>query len=304
MVTINDVAKKAQVSKSTVSNVFSDKKYTSPELRARVLAVAKELNYKSNYYAKTLATKESRVISIAVNATQKDYSTFHQNILKGILEVCAQKGYFLLINPLNHDVNSYFPVDGEIIMDPAENDQQIRERHHIWIGRPPLIAGEASFVDNDNYLIGQQVTGFLVQNGLKKLGFLNTFKETTVAKERKKGYLSVVAKQKIKVNHHQFLQSKQDPRQFAYEAIQKLLLDKQVDGLIVDSDAMAHGVYQACFELGVSIPEELSVIAICSGFHDQDAFQPRLTTVELNEFELGKQAGQMLIKKLPLIHKK
>jgi len=57
LVTINDVAKKANVSKSTVSNVFSQKKFISQKLTQRVLEAAEELGYKSNYYAQTLATK-------------------------------------------------------------------------------------------------------------------------------------------------------------------------------------------------------------------------------------------------------
>lgn len=58
MTTINDIAKKAGVAKSTVSNVFSKKKYVSPEICERVMKIYKELDFQPNFYAASLSNKK------------------------------------------------------------------------------------------------------------------------------------------------------------------------------------------------------------------------------------------------------
>lgn len=301
MVTINDVAKMAHVSKSTVSNVFSKKKVISKELTERILSAAKELNYRPNYFAKTLATKQSKVIGLTVN--DKSWADFHQNIVKGILSVCNKRNYYLLIKPFEREVRSFFPIDGEIILNPEENKTICFEHEgikRVWVGTPPSeVRSDAFHVDNDNEQVGYMVTDFLIRQGLTDICYLNAYGSRTFSHERKTGFLRSVTKNNIGADHywHRFLPEGEDPQNFAFIQSRKCIEQSESGSyaFIVDSDYMAQGVYRACYFCGKKIPEDVSVIAICSGINTSEVFQPPLTIVELNEFELGKDAAELLI---------
>ncbi|MCO7124239.1 LacI family transcriptional regulator [Sporolactobacillus shoreicorticis] len=303
MVTINDVAKKANVAKSTVSNFFSKKKEISKELKEKILQAAEELNYRPNYFASTLATKKSQVIGVSFNTDTKSSTDFHQNIIRGILSVCDERNYYLLINPSGKQKKHFFPIDGEIILNPesheAVSDRRMDEQiKRVWVGTPPDTEIKNVYhVDNDNVHIGYIVTDFLIENGAANLCFLNSQASRTYSLERKRGFERAIHKHHYLDTQyrHYFLEEKADPQTFAYEIAKKELDCLDVQAFITDSDIMAKGVYHAAYERGKSIPDDLSVIAICSGLNSSEVFQPPLTVVELNELRLGHEAAQLLI---------
>lgn len=261
-----------------------------------MLEAAEELGYKSNYYAQTLATKKSKVIGISFNMENNEYSVFHQNIINGILSVCGEKKYHLLIEPTIQETHTFFPIDGKIILNPDEYDISINHPNHVWVGTPPISErGKIAYTDNDNQKIGEQVVHYMLENNIQNIGFLNGLETKTVSQDRKTGYERALKdKGNFKKERHFFLKKREAPNLFAYQATKYLLENDKIEGLIVDSDFMAQGVYQACHDLGKNIPEDLSVIGICSGFLSE-GLQPSLTTVELNEFELGREAASLLI---------
>ncbi|WP_028983352.1 LacI family DNA-binding transcriptional regulator [Sporolactobacillus terrae] len=298
MATIRDVAKRANVAKSTVSNVFSKKKEISKELTDKILKAARELNYRPNYFASTLATKRSRVIGVSFNTDTTSSTDFHQNMIRGILSVCDECNYYLLINPSGKKRKHFFPVDGEIILNPETYESDSNDAiKRVWVGAPPLNEKEGAFhVDNDNVHIGYMVTDFLIKTGVTTLCFLNSQETRTYAKERKNGFDQAIHEQGhlVKRYRHDFLEE-DDPQDFAYQIAKEELIQGTSQGFITDSDIMAKGVYRAAYECGRRIPEDVSVIAICSALNTSDVFQPSLTVVELNELRLGQRAAQLLI---------
>ncbi|MCI1858035.1 MAG: LacI family transcriptional regulator [Sporolactobacillus sp.] len=301
MVTINDVAKRANVSKSTVSNVFSKKKMISKELTERILRAAKELNYMPNYFAKTLATKQSKVIGLTVN--DQSWADFHQNIMKGILSVCNNRNYYLLIKPFAREDHAFFPTDGEIILNPEENKAifcDSREQKQVWVGMPPSgVPGPQFYVDNDNEQIGRMVTDFLIRQGLKHIFYLNAPVSRTFSRKRKTGFLRSVVDHHLEEGHydHFYLPEDEDPQRFGFIKAGQLIDQVGVEpcAFIVDTDYMAQGVYHACYKRQKNIPVDVSVLAICAGINTSEVFQPPLSFVELNEFKLGKEAANLLI---------
>lgn len=296
--TINDVAKLANVSKSTVSNVFSKKKYISPELTEKVLAAAKELNFQTNYFARTLATKTSKIIGISFEANEKFNSQFQLNIIKGILSICAKQGYYLLIEPTGKGRDDYLPMDGMIKLNPATDEQVSDTVPHVWVGLPPeKELGQVCFVDNDNQLISQELTSMMSRKH-RRIVYLNTYENNTVAPERYKGYLKEI-KEKNLDNLHFYTPKDALLEDFAYhKAKELLLLDNPVDAFILDSDLMALAIYKLASELDLQIPEDFSVAVFYSSINANNIFKPELTSVDLNEYELGKTAAQLLIQQL------
>lgn len=314
MSSINEVAKLAGVSKSTVSNVFSQKRPISKEVSERVLQAARELNYKPNYMARSLAVKQTRIIGINMPGERAKFSQFHLSLLNGVLSECYEKGYRLLVNTLSADFKEKVefiasdPVDGEIILDPTEeNDKRVEDRINqgvpfVIVGKPPKIFETAiSYVDNDNFAIGTQVTNYLLSLGHERILFLNAPEYRTVSRERYQGYKYALTSVGL-VNDSwlvSFLDESKTSAQFGYEQTKAVLESgSNVTAIITDSNKMASGVYRAAKELEYRIPDDLSVISFSNESTYANILTPPLTCIDLNAELLGREAAKLLLAKL------
>ncbi|MEF3303544.1 LacI family DNA-binding transcriptional regulator [Paenibacillus sp. GYB003] len=312
MATIDDVAAAAGVSKSTVSSVFSQKRPISKEVTERVLDAARQLNYKPNYWARSLASKTTRIIGLNMPGESVKFSLFHLSLLNGVLSECNANGYRLLVNPLSgtylNEVPhlSSEPVDGDILLDPVENDSRIADRLRqslplVVVGRPPGdFESKVCYVDNDNVANGRQVTDYLLRLGHTRILFLNASAGKTVSADRGLGYRRSLEEAGIPFDP-QLLVHK-DPAAttsaFGYSVAKSLLQRRpDVTAVIADTDKMALGVYKAAAELGIAIPDDLSVIAFSDESVFAAEFVPPLTGVKLNSEELGREAAKLLIER-------
>lgn len=311
MATIDDVAKAAGVSKSTVSNVFSKKRPISKEVADRVLETARELNYKPNYWARSLANKETRIIGLSMEGEKVKFGTFHMMLVNGVLEECFNRGYRLLINTLPKHFSdklenqSSDPVDGEILLDPMVQDPRIEERLEgsvpiVVIGRPPASYESCvSYVDNDNIGAAYRVTEHLIGLNHRHILFLNAPKYRTVAKDREQGFRNACEAGGLTVDPKQLVYKEEGTEssvEYGYKMTKRMLASSpDVTAIIADTDKVALGVYQAAGELGISIPADLSVFAFSvePGFGME--FQPPLSIVRLNGELLGSEAAKLLL---------
>lgn len=314
MSSINDVAKLAGVSKSTVSNVFSQKRPISKEVSERVLQAARELNYKPNYLARSLAVKQTRIIGINMPGERAKFSQFHLSLLNGVLSECYEKGYRLLVNTLSAAFKEKVefiasdPVDGEIILDPTEeNDQRVEDRMNLGlpfviVGKPPKLFETAiSYVDNDNFAIAAQVTKYLLSLGHERILFLNAPEYRTVSKDRYQGYTYAFTSAGLSSESAlvSFLDDRKTSAEFGYERTKAVLeAGSNVTAIITDSNKMASGVYRAAKELGYRIPDDLSVISFSNESTYANILNPPLTCVDLNAEILGREAAKLLLEKL------
>lgn len=314
MATIEDVAKAAGVSKSTVSNVFSKKLPISKEVTERVLAVAKELHYRPNYWARSLANKSTKIIGLNIRGESFKFSQFHLSLLNGVLRICYEHGYRLLVNtlpPSYHDqveLVATDPVDGEILLDPEIGDSRIKEclLHNVpvvVIGSPDkAYESKVCYVDNDNITAAKQIIHHLLSLGHRDILFLNAPAHRTVTEDREYGF------------HQAFREAGFEPPtdrvvykpdantssvSFGYDtALSMLRSDPSVTAVVADSDKMALGVYQAAQALKLKIPEDLSVFAFSEDSVFSQEFTPPLTGVKLHPERLGEEAAKLLIEQL------
>lgn len=310
MANIDDVAKVAGVSKSTVSNVFSKKRPISKEVSQRVLDAALDLNYRPNYWARSLANKKTNIIGLNMPGEQVKFSQFHLGLFNGVLRECYNQGYRLLVNTLSTEFSSQVehlatdPVDGDILLDPAANDERISERIKrnvplVVIGRPQEeFESSVSYVDNDNIGMGQIVTEYLLQLGHTHIAFLNAPKERTVAQDREHGYYRAYNKAELSVDAKfiVYKDSSLTSTVYGYQMTKKLLAAyPHITAIITDTDKVALGVYQAAAELNLQIPQDLSVFAFSDDSVFAPEFKPPLTGVRLNGEVLGSEAAKLLI---------
>jgi DNA-binding LacI/PurR family transcriptional regulator len=308
IININDVAKEAGVSKSTVSSVFSGKRPISKEVREHVLNVAKRLNYKPNHLARSLAIKETKIIGLSMKGERVKFSRFHLSLLNGVLKASYENGYRVLVNHLPPQYDSHIqlqttdPVDGQILLDPLQNDQRIaaaveQNMPTVVIGRPQKeYESIISYVDNDNVSIAAKLTDYLITLGHKEILFLNSSEIQTVGQDRAKGYIEAFNDKNIEINKDNLIFKPADitSAEYGYKyAREKLSRNKKISAIIVDSDRVAQGVYNGLNEMGLAIPEDISVAAFSDDL--ENTLSPKLTSANLNSEVLGEEAAKILI---------
>lgn len=310
MTKIDDVAKEAGVSKSTVSNVFSEKRPISKEVKERVLEVAKNLNYKPNYWARSLVVKKTRIIGLNMEAEKVKFSQFHLSLLNGVLSECYEQGYRLLVNTLSDGYKNQVeyqtsdPVDGEILLDPQVNDPRIEESLKldnplVVIGKPPgIYQDKLSYVDNNNVRAARSVTNQLITYGHTNILFLNAPKFRTVSKDREIGYTEAFGEAGLRVNSNFLIfKDKQSTSvEFGYKKAKQWLNEQTgISAVITDNDKVALGVYRAAEEKKLSIPQDVSVVSFSDDTVYSAEFSPPLASVQLNGEQLGIEAAKLLI---------
>ncbi|RED51174.1 LacI family DNA-binding transcriptional regulator [Cohnella lupini] len=314
MTTIADVAKATGVSKGTVSSVFSKKRPISKEVTERVLEAARALNYKPNYWARSLANKSTRILGLNIPGEKFKFSQFHLSLMNGVLRVCYDHGYRLLVNTLPQtfldrvENISSDPVDGEIILDPEADDLRIEDRLNrevpiVLVGRPSkAYDNRVSYVDNDNVGMTGQITRYLLELGHRNFLFLNAPKHRTVASDRELGFLTACQEFGMEQTSHQIVHKPDtinSSLDFGYETtLATLRKMPEISAIIADSDTMALGAYKAAQKLGIQIPEQLSVFAFSDDSVFSPEFTPPLTGVRLNAEQLGIEAATILIEQL------
>ncbi|MBW7456324.1 LacI family DNA-binding transcriptional regulator [Paenibacillus sepulcri] len=314
MATIDDVAKASGVSKGTVSNVFSKKRPISKAVSERVLAAAKELNYKPNYWARSLANRSTRIIGLNMMGESAKFSQFHLSLLNGVLRICYEHGYRLLVNTLSPDYSSQLeniasnPVDGEIVLDPSVGDTRVEDKMAegvpiVLVGRPPIsFEAQVSYVDNDNAGMAAQVTQYLLSMEHQDILFLNAAPGRTVAEDREFGYRSAFRTKGL-TPEPRLLLNIPVPGPTSYEFGYRMTLAKlkefpSITAVIADTDVMALGVYKAAEKLNLRIPEDLSVLAFSDDSVFSPEFSPPLTGARLHSEQLGIEAARLLIEQL------
>lgn len=308
MITINDVAKRAGVSKGTVSSVFSQKRHVSPEIAERVKKAARELNYQPNPIAKSLATKQTMTIGIKM-PVYKGYelSYFETQVIYGVIEKCSQNGYRVLLdrvemNGANHNTSD--PVDGVILLNPLTEDPRFMQYQrlnipYVLIGKPEKENADIYYVDNNNKEIVREVGEYLIENGHQRILFLNADKSMTVTDERKEGLeeafqnYSLAFSDELVLNHNQTKYN--SAFMYGYKSMMENFKKGKFTAVITDTDRVGLGVLRAATELGLDIPTDLSIVALSNNDRLASETTPQITSVELFPDKLGEESAETLL---------
>ncbi|PAL04643.1 LacI family DNA-binding transcriptional regulator [Peribacillus simplex] len=303
MVTIKEVAKKANVSIATVSAVVNSNKFVSDELKERVEKAIKELEYRPNKIARSLKKKETNLIGVVVTEIT---NPFYPLMLKGVEDVALankynvilcttgdnpQKEYELVQSMVDHG------VDGIVLATiDKENSKSIQlleqeEIPHILINRAPK-KYEGNLVRINSYKVGEVATEFLINMGHEDIAFIGG--DRLNSWEREKGYKDTLTKHGIKLKDNRIIRSDY-VIDSAYKDIQQLIENDDLPtAIFAASDIMAFGTIKALLDKGYKIPQDISVIGSDNISFSEDFLIP-LTTVDAQTYEIGKMGCEMLI---------
>ena len=304
--TIRDVAKQANVSVATVSRVLNDSPAVRPATRENVLHAIRELEYTPNLTARRLSL--GRSLSIGIFLPFLTLPSFIER-LRGVQLVLANSEYemLLLSAELPEHVDGYIEslllrrVDGAIIMSVRPTDQHVQQFRQ---NDTPLVLIDAEHPQLDSVMGndlegGLRATNHLIELGHRRIAFLSDYLDNpfnfVAMKWRFDGYQQALSGAGIAFRADYHRQGKLGGREAYQEAASLLRLSDRPTAIFAASDTHAVGVLKAAHELGIKVPEELSVV----GYDDiRDAEYLHLTTVRQHLFESGVEGANLLLSRL------
>lgn len=308
MISINDVAKKAGVVKSTVSNVLTGKKYVSPELKEKVLKACKELDYTPNFYASSLSLSDRKTHIIAIlleyRKDMEEHSLYGDLVISS-LATAAKKKYSVLLftNDDNEVLIKYLkygkaPIDGAILLTPNIDDDRLKEIQNssiecVVIGRPGR-GIHYDYIDIDNYNLTREIAEMLSKN-YSKVYLLNASSNLTITEDRKNGFFDSFEKTHTENPKDFYIENLEGVVDEGYQLGIKYA-DKDV-AFITCNSRVAVGLYKAIQEKGLKVGSDVGVFSLGKSHNDQ-IIGPKLSYAIQDYKIMGRKASEMLIDKL------
>jgi LacI family transcriptional regulator len=299
-VTIVDVARVAGVSVSTVSKVINDRYGVSPETYDKVMDVVAELGYESSLVASSLRRRSTNVIGVLV----PEFEPFSAELLKGISSAAEGTGYELLAYSGNLEHNQVgwerrslsrlagTLIDGAVIVAPTAT---------VTDATIPVVAVDPhtgrtgpSTIEVDNVGGARAATQHLIDLGHRRIAHVRGREDLVSASQREQGYREALEaaglpfdRALVRVGGYRALETTDAAREL-------LTLPEPPTAIFAANDLSAIRVLEIAAELGVRVPEDLSVAGFDNVPEAANAVPP-LTTVAQPMREMGAEAVRILL---------
>ena len=301
-VTIRDVAKTAGVSVSTVSRVLNGKADVASDTQDRILSVIDDLGYTTNLAARSMRSQKNYMVGLIMPDIAYPFAI---EVMKGVNQAIAQSEFDLLVyttgdvrksGQASHEqkyvsllTNSI--TDGVIIVAPVAGE---------YLTNAPIVSIDPLMsnphypsVHATNYHGASEAMQYLLDLGHRRIAHISGRAELESSNRRLKGYLDSLEKAGVAIDPDLIVAGDYTTGTGAKAARELLALDCPPTAIFASNDQTAMGVYQVAEEIGLRIPEDLSVI----GFDNiMESKYMGLTSIDQFISEMGFVATQMLIK--------
>ena len=305
MTKLQEVARRAGVSPSTVSRAISRPGLVNPETRERVQAAVRALDYQPSRVARRLRLTHgfSYLVGLVIPDLQ---NPFFADLARGVEDVAEQHGYTVLIGNADEDVDKearYLnamraeAVDGVILPPSCETRSAATDLARAGL---PLVCVDRRLdkarVDTvvvDNVRGAAAATRHLIALGHRRIGYLEGKRGISTSRERLLGYRTALAEHGIESDPALVLTGDSRPESGRRLAAELLAAPDRPTALLVGNGMMTMGALEAIHARGLRIPEDLAVI----GYDDMPwtlALTPALTVVRQPGYELGSRAMDLL----------
>ncbi len=305
MATIQDVAKKSNVSVATVSRVINRRGNVSKRTRLAVEQAISELHYVPNMLGMNLRKNETKKLLVLLDSISNQ---FYSRVTAGIEERAAEDGYIVMLGctrGLLETEDSYLQmlstrlVDGIILLSSQNDAASLKEK---LAGQPAVFACEQidgcdlPYIGIDNEKAAYDAVDFLIRQGHKRIAFFGAGEHISSSRLRLSGY-----KRALKENGHAFCEDLVFQDGFTHQSgmlcTQRMLTLHQndlPDAIFALSDSCAIGAIKTLHECGINVPEAISVMGF-DNTRNARLFIPEITTVAQPQNEIGYRAADALI---------
>ncbi|MBC7617000.1 MAG: LacI family DNA-binding transcriptional regulator [Pedobacter sp.] len=307
-VNIKKLANALQLSTSTVSRAFRDNSDINAATKVRILAMAKEMNYQPNHYASNLREQKSKTIAVIVPELGNNYFSL---AIQGIERVASEKGYHILVYATNDQFEKEVSfiqhlhngrADG-IIMSVTGEANDHNYLNELSKKRLPLVFFDRVYEDiitprvtTNDYESSFTATKHLIDQGCKRIAYLAVNKALSIGKTRMQGYIDALKKFKLPFHEELIIDCTNNYSENIEHLKQSFSILKP-DGVFTSVERLAFATYYACYDLNISIPNDLKVIGF-SSLEIAPLLNPALSTITQPALELGKAAASLLFKLL------
>lgn len=309
-VTIKDVAALARVSPSTVSRVCNDNPSISKETADRVRRAMAELGYEAAATVNSQLHPGLHFVGVVYppSRTANYENAFYTEAIRGISQFCNPRGVGITLISSNNTEEALSIIkaqvaggqtDGFILLYSKQDDPVVEyfmEQGilYVMVGTPGQMQSQTINIDNDNLSAARDATDYLYALGHRNIGYLSTDTSYRFAQERKAGYQLSMLQHELPIR----LEYCAEVRDFFSEGVQQLqaMLQRpdRPTAMLVGDDVLALVLEQACVRMGLSIPDDISILAFNNSIYTR-LTTPALTCVDVNSVQLGYEAASQIL---------
>lgn len=310
--TIYDIAKKANVSATTVSRALNNSGYVAQEKLDEILKIAKEINYSPNQVARMLKNQSTSQIMLSIPDMR---NSFYNDFIEAVNKRAEENSYSLLLNYNQMKEKTKY----KMLDDLAENhfdglilvsihlDEALISRINA-IKKPVVLTsisslppiqwkGNYDFVGVDTRAAMYMSVKHLIEKGHRRIAYIGLDETSLTGKERFEGYAFALREADIPLKTDIVFESGYDESFGCKSAMTMLQNKERPTAVCACNDVLAIGVYKALEEAGISIPGQMAIV----GMDDSDVcriVRPKLSSVSLCSLEMGDAAARLIFKRL------
>ncbi len=312
-ITIAEIAKKAGVSKGTVSAVLNDKNNVKLSTKENILQVMRELNYRPKGIARNLRSFNTEK-SIGIIIKELNYP-FFTTIAEGAKEYAGSRGYSLIVSSSDYNLEnekkftnlfSAKDISGTIIAPIMEGNSEIEHLLKLKMLNYPfvLLANvkgiAANVVEIDNKMAVKKAVEYLINNGHKKIVHFAGPLESAHTKKRIDGFRKAFSGSSL-VFHKEMIIPIGSNNKISYEKtinyFRSLQRKDYPTAIVCFNDQQALAVITALRDLNIKVPKDISVIGN-DDIHYAEIYSVPLTTINSPQSEIGRKAAEILIRNI------
>lgn len=307
--TIHDIAKKLNISASTVSRALKDNPLISEATRKKIKETAVEMGYRPNIMAANLRTRKTNTIGVIVPLINRH---FFSSVISGIEDVAYKQKFAVTISQSNDNLDKESKiahtlfsnrVDGLILSIGMET--QSYEHLKLFSERNIPLVFFDRIVDEipahkivvDDFGGAYRATQHLLEQGRKHVAHIGGPLNLQIYSKREAGYRQAISDAGLQINENHILHNSLT-REDGLKAIKKILTRQhRPDAIFCANDTTALSAIIHLNNTGIKVPEEIAIV----GFSNEpfsELVTPSITTVKQPGFEMGQKAAELLIKQI------
>lgn len=306
--TLEEIAKLAGVSRSTVSRVINHHPSVRPEVRERVWAIIQETGYQPHAAARSLATRRTRVVGLIIPQAVTTLFTdpFFPILIRGVADACNAHQYHLMLSlfsrreakeagTLYHQILRGRYLDGVVVSSAPLDDPLFP--YLLEDGIPFVVVGRypherVNYVDVDNLNGARMAVEHLLRLGHERVATITGPLNMCAGQDRLEGYRQALISRGLPIDES--LIAEGDFTEQGGRMAMQRLLPQRPTALFAASDMMAVGAIKVIRDAGLRIPDDIAVV----GFDDiplASMVDPPLTTVRQPIEQAGSMAVELLM---------
>lgn len=306
---LEDIAQKAGVSRSTVSRVINNDPNVHQQTRSHVLAIIERENYSPNLAARSMVTNRTQVIGVII--PHELHTVFidphyFPSLLQGVSIAVHRRDYAMLLylRQTGEDQEIFFRkilgnglMDGLIIASASLtgtllSDLISRRVKFVMVEKPDQFEDQISYVTIDNIAASREVVQHLFDTGRRRIGIITGSLDNMDGRERLIGFREGLEQVGLQFDERLVVEG-DFSRKTAYALAERLII-QNVDAIYACNDIMAQGAYEAIYERGLRIPEDIAVVGF-DNLATATEIKPGLTTVHQPIEQKGEVATELLL---------